>query len=212
MNKKTVIYLTIILSFVVGLYSYYLMPEKMASHWNTQGQVDGYVSRNFGVFFFPCFLLFLALLLLFVPKIDPLKKNIEKFKDDYEMFVLMFTVFLFYVYVLTLLWNMGEVFNMNMVLMPAFAILFYYIGILLEKTKRNYFIGIKTPWTLASDKVWDKTHKLGGKLFKTAGFLALISIFFSQHAFFFVLIPIIVFSLYLFIFSYFEFKGENNRD
>ncbi len=210
MNKKIFVYIIIFLSFVVGLYSYYLMPERMASHWNAQGQVDGYVSKGFGVFFFPCFLLFLALLLLFIPKIDPLKKNIEKFKESYEMFIVFFTVFFFYVYVLTLLWNMGTVFNMNMVLMPALAILFYYIGILLEKTKRNYFIGIKTPWTLASDKVWEKTHKLGGKLFKIAGLFALISVFFSQYAFCLFFVPIIVFSIYLFVYSYFEFKKENN--
>lgn len=156
----------------------------------------------------PSLLLFLAIVLLLVPNIDPLKKNIEKFKDDYEMFIVWFVVFFFYLYVLTLLWNMGAVFNMNNMLMPAFGIFFYYIGILLEKAKRNFFIGIRTPWTLSSDKVWDKTHKLGGKLFKLSGLLALISIFFSGYAFFFVFIPIISFSLILVIYSYYEFKKE----
>lgn len=210
MNKKIFVYLIIVLSFVVGFYSYNLMPERMASHWNVLGQVDGYVSRDFGVFFFPIFLLVLSLILLSVPNLDPLKKNIEKFKDDYEIFVVWFSVFFFYIYALTLLWNMGVVFNMNVVLMPAFGILFYYIGILLEKTKRNYFIGIKTPWTLASDKVWDKTHKLGAKLFKLMGLLALISVFFPQCAFILVFVPIIGFTIFLIIYSYYEFKKESD--
>jgi uncharacterized membrane protein len=209
MNKKKLVFIIITLCFVVGFYFYNLMPEQMASHWDAQGQVNGYVSKDFGVFFFPVLLLILSLFLLYIPNIDPLKKNIEKFRDDYEMFVVWFTVFFFYVYILTLLWNLGIVFNMNMVLMPAFAVLFYYMGVLLEKAKRNYFIGIRTPWTLASDKVWDKTHKLGAKLFKVTGLLALFSIFFYNYAFFFVFIPIIGSSLYLVIYSYYEFKKEN---
>ena len=209
MNKKIFVFLVIALTFVVGFCSYNLMPEAMASHWNIQGQVDGYVSRDFGVFFFPVFLLVLSLILLSVPNLDPLKKNIEKFKDDYEMFVVWFAVFFFYIYVLTLLWNMGFVFNMNMVLMPAMGLLFFFMGSMLNKAKRNYFIGIRTPWTLASDKVWDKTHKLGAKLFKLMGLLALISVFFPQCAFIFVFVPIIGFSLFLVIYSYYEFKKEN---
>ncbi len=209
MNKKILVSLIVVLCFVVGFYSYFLMPEQMASHWNFKGEADGYTSREFGVFFFPFLISLIALLLFFVPKIDPLKKNIEKFKDDYEMFIVWFTVFFFYLYVLTLLWNMGIAFNMNMVLMPGFGLFFYFIGNLIEKAKRNFFIGIRTPWTLSSDKVWDKTHQLGGKLYKTIGILAFISIFFSDYAFFFVFIPIIIFSIYLVFYSYFQFKKES---
>lgn len=208
MNKKILIFSIVVLCFVLGFFSYYLMPEKMASHWNIEGKVDGYVSKDFGVFFLPLFLLILVIILLLVPNIDPLKKNIEKFKDDYEMFIVLFTVFFFYLYVLTLLWNMETVFNMNTALMPAFGIFFYYIGVLLKKAKRNFFIGIRTPWTLSSDKVWDKTHKLGSKLFKLAGLLSILSIFFSKYSFFFVFIPIISFTIILIIYSYYEFKKE----
>lgn len=208
MNKKILTLIIISLCFVSGLFSYYLMPDQMASHWNIEGQVDGYVSRNFGIFFLPSFLLILALILLFVPQIDPLKKNIDKFKDDYEMFIVWFAVFFFYVYVLTLFWNMGISFNMNTALMPALGFLFFYVGVLIKKAKRNYFIGIRTPWTLASDKVWDKTHKLGSKLFKLTGLLVVVSALFPQYSFLFVFIPIIFVSLFLVAYSYYEFKKE----
>ncbi|HNP79469.1 MAG TPA: SdpI family protein [Candidatus Pacearchaeota archaeon] len=208
MNKKILTLIIISLCFVSGLFSYYLMPDQMASHWNIEGQVDGYVSRNFGIFFLPSFLLILALILLFVPQIDPLKKNIDKFKDDYEMFIVWFAVFFFYVYVLTLFWNMGISFNMNTALMPALGFFFFYVGVLIEKAKRNYFIGIRTPWTLASDKVWDKTHKLGSKLFKLTGLLVVVSALFPQYSFLFVFVPIIFISLFLIIYSYNEFRKE----
>jgi len=208
MNKKIIIFSVIIITFLVGIFSYPLVPDKMASHWNAQGLVDGYVSKCFGLFFFPVLILITSLFLLLIPKIDPLKKNIEKFQEEYDLFVVWFTVFFFYIYALTLLWNMGATFNMTLVLMPAFAVLFYFMAILLEKAKRNYFIGIRTPWTLASDEVWNKTHKLGAKLFKIVALFTLISVFFTQFSFYFLFIPLIVFSLYLVFYSYFEFKRE----
>jgi uncharacterized membrane protein len=92
--------------------------------------------------------------------------------------------------------------------MPALGLFFYYIGILLKKQRGTFLLVIRTPWTLSSDKVWDKTHRLGSKLFKISGLLALISIFFSEYAFFFVFIPIISFTITLIIYSYYEFKKE----
>ncbi|MDD3170508.1 MAG: SdpI family protein [Candidatus Paceibacterota bacterium] len=208
MNKKIIIFSVIIIAFLMGIFSYPLVPDRMASHWNEQGLVNGYVSKGVGLFFFPILILIISLFLLLIPKIDPLKKNIEKFQEEYDLFVVWFTVFFFYIYALTLLWNMGATFSMTLVLMPAFAALFYFMAILLEKAKRNYFIGIRTPWTLASDEVWNKTHKLGAKLFKIVALFTLISVFFTQFSFYFVFIPLIVFSLYLVFYSYSEFKRE----
>ncbi|MDD5696970.1 MAG: SdpI family protein [Candidatus Pacebacteria bacterium] len=209
MNKKIIIFSVVLIAFLMGAFSYPLVPEKMASHWNAQGAVDGYVSKCFGLFFFPFLILIISLFLLLVPKIDPLKKNIEKFGEEYDLFVVWLTVFFFYIYTLTLLWNMGATFNMTFVLMPAFAALFYFMGILLEKAKRNYFIGIRTPWTLASDEVWNKTHKLGARLYKIVALLTLVSMLFAEFSLYFLFIPLIVFSLYLILYSYLEFKrGE----
>ena len=98
------------------------------------------------------------LLFVAIPRIDPLKANIEKFRTFYDRFVVLFMVFFFYFYLLTILWNMGVQYNFNQVLAPAFGGLFYYIGVMIEHAKRNWFVGIKTPWTLSSENVWDKTH------------------------------------------------------
>jgi len=77
---------------------------------------------------------------------------------------------------------------------------------LLEKSERNWFIGIRTPWTMSSDKIWHKTHILGGKLFKIAGIIAIIGIFFGKIAFFFIIIPMILFAIYLVVYSYLEYR------
>ncbi|MCK5176311.1 MAG: SdpI family protein, partial [Candidatus Aenigmarchaeota archaeon] len=157
MKTQTIILTILLLSFAIGIYIYPQMPDKMASHWNAQGQVDGYMSKFWGVFLMPTISVGLLLLFLLIPKIDPLKANIEKFRKYYDDFIVMMIAFLFYVYLLTLVWNSGFVFNMTQFLTPASGLMFYYIGILTQNAKRNWFIGIRTPWTLSSENVWNKT-------------------------------------------------------
>ena len=210
-KSRIIILLIILISFAVGIYLYPLFPDTMASHWNVQGQVDGYMSKFWGAFLMPFIVVGLFLLFIVIPKIDPLKENIEKFRKYYETFIVAIILFLFYLYILTLLWNLGVRFDMNRFLIPAFGILFYCAGILVENAKRNWFIGIRTPWTLSSEVVWEKTHKIGGKLFKIAGIIALLGIFIPQYTFFLVMIPVLSFSLYVIVYSYFEYQKEEKR-
>jgi len=132
--------------------------------------------------------------------------NIEKFRKYYDTFVISIILFLFYLYILTILWNTGRRLDIVKFLAPAFGMLFFYCGVLMENIKRNWFIGIRTPWTLSDDRVWEKTHKIGGKLFKISGVISLTGIFFPRPAVFFIIVPVLLFSLYTLIFSYFEFK------
>jgi len=207
MKKSIIIILLIILiSFAVGIYLYPQMPEKIASHWNAQGEVDGYMSKFWGLFLMPIISLALFLLFLFIPKIDPLKANIEKFRKYFDYFMVIFFAFLFYLYLLTIAWNLGERFNMIQFLSPAFGTLFFYCGIMIENAKRNWFIGIRTPWTLSNEEVWKKTHDVGGKLFKIAGVIAFGGLILPNLALFLVLFPVLFFTLYVTVYSYLEYK------
>lgn len=209
MRKSEIIILIIILiSFAIGIYFYSQMPEKMASHWNTKGQVDGYMSKFWGLFLMPLISLGMFLLFILIPKIDPLKENIKKFRRYFDWFILLIIIFLFYLYLLTISWNLDFRFDFIRFLMPAFGLLFYYAGILIENAKRNWFVGIRTPWTLSNEKVWNKTHQIGGKLFKIAGVVTFLGILFPAYAIFFAIFPIISVSLYLIIYSYFEYQKE----
>jgi uncharacterized membrane protein len=211
-RNEIIILAIIILSFVIGVYSYPQMPEKVASHWNAEGQVNGYLSKFWGVFLMPIISAGIFLFFIFIPGIDPLKSNIQQFRKHYDGFVVLIMVFLFYLYLLTIFWNSGHTFNMTVFLSPALAVLFYYSGVLIENAKRNWFIGIRTPWTLSSANVWDKTHKIGGKLFKIAGVVALLAIFFESFAVFFIVVPVILISIYTVAYSYFEYQKEKTHE
>ncbi len=198
--------LLLVISVLIGIAIYPKMPQEMASHWNALGQADGYMPKFWGIAILPIIYAIVILLLVFLPAIDPLKKNIAKFKSYYDLFILMMSAFLFYLYILTLIWNLGYRFNMTLMLIPSFALLFYYTGMLLEHSKRNWFIGIKTPWTLSSDKVWDKTHKQGAILFKITGAITLLGMLFPRYSIAFVIVPVITVSIWLFVYSYIVFK------
>ena len=206
---KKLIFLIVIISFLVGLYFYPQLPDQMASHWNTKGEVDGHMTKFWGTFLMPLMMIFMLFLFLFIPKIDPLKKNIERFRKYFDGFILVFLLFFLYIYLLTLFYNIGYRFNMGQLMLPAMGFLLYYCGILIKNAKRNWFIGIRTPWTLSSDRVWDKTHRLGAILYKIAGIIALVGILFPNYILWILFVPLIGFSIFLIFYSYFEYKkGE----
>ncbi len=211
MKKQSIMWGIIFISFVLGIALYPALPERIATHWGANGEVNGYAPKSFGLFFMPMLSLLLVGLFLLIPKIDPMKANIEKFRAYYDSFIISFLLFLFYIHILTLAWNFGIRFNMTLAILPAISLLFYYIGIMFENAKRNWFIGIRTPWTLSSDRVWDRTHKLGASLYKAAAFTALLGILFEKYAVFFLIIPIIFVSIYLVIYSYLEYRKEKGN-
>ena len=207
-NIQILIIGLILVSFLIGAYLYPYMPEKMASHWDANGSVDGYMPKLWGLFLLPVISAILFLTFMLIPKIDPHKGNIEKFRGHFDVFILLLFVFLFYVHMLTMLWNLSYRFNIIQLLTPAFGLLIYYAGIMMENAKQNWFIGVRTPWTLSSEVVWDKTNKLAGKLFKVAGVLAAMGLIFPKYAIFLILVPVILAAVYPIIYSYQKYQQE----
>ncbi|MBK8782496.1 MAG: SdpI family protein [Anaerolineales bacterium] len=213
MNIKTtsIIVLTLIaIALVAGLSLWNQLPDQMASHWNSNDQVDGYISRFWGVFLMPLITLGMFVLFLVVPGIDPLKANIAQFREAFNIFIALMVAFMLYVHGLTLVWSLGyQDFKMSAAMLPFMGILFIAIGYLLRQAKRNFFIGIRTPWTLSSDSVWDKTHQLGSTLFMVSGAFAILGGFFGgMTAIWLMFVPLIGSSLFLVVYSYVLYRGE----
>jgi uncharacterized membrane protein len=197
----------VLVFFILAGVFYPLMPEMMASHWNAKGEADGTISRFWGLFLFPLISLGITLILLAVPKIDPLKANIQKFKGYYYGFIIAFLTYFLYIYILTLVWNLGWKFNFSLTVIPAIGVLMIIVGMLFSKAKRNFFIGIRTPWTLSSDEVWNRTHRLGGKLFKIAGIIIILLSFVPEIAIYVFLGLFLGIVIWLVLYSYVLYRG-----
>lgn len=214
MNKSQIIVLGIIsLSFIVALsfYGSSCLPDRLASHWNARGQVDGYLPKFWGLFLMPLISLPLFGLFVLAPKIDPLKENIKGFRKYYDGFIVLIIAFLFYLQLLTIAWNVGLRFDLLKLLVPVLSIVFFAAGILMEHAKRNWFIGVRTPWTLSSDSVWDKTHRLGGKLFKATALVSLLGFFWADGAFLFLILPALASGLFIVFYSYYLYRQEAKK-
>jgi len=211
-TRTTLIIVTILIvaSTLAGILLWNQLPEPMASHWGVNDQVNGYMSKFWGVFLMPVITIAMLLLFLVIPSIDPLKANIAQFRDYFNSFIALIVAFMVYIYGLTLVWNLGYIsFRMSTAMLPAMGLLFIFVGLMIGKAKRNYFIGIRTPWTLSSDKVWDETHRVGGKLFIASGVLALLGAFFPDYAIWFIMVPVLGTALFTVVYSYVVFQRES---
>lgn len=212
-NTTSIIVLTLIaITVIAGALLWNQLPEQMASHWNTNDQVDGYMPKFWGVFLMPLVTLGMLALFIVLPNMDPLKANIAQFRGAFNLFIVLIVAFMLYIHGLTLAWSLGyQDFKMSAAMLPFLGILFIFIGYLLRQAKRNFFIGIRTPWTLSSDMVWDKTHQLGSILFMVSGALAFVGSFLGgMMAFWLLFVPLMGSTLFLVIYSYVLYRNETH--
>lgn len=209
MNKSFYLGLAIILvMLIVGFVIYPHLPSTVASHWDAQGQPNGYSSPLFSVIGLPIIAIIFFFLLYYLPRFDPLKENYKYFQRYYDGFILMFLLFFLYLHLMILVFGLGYTFNFTIAIIPAFFFLFLYLGIMFKHTKRNYFVGIRTPWALQSDNNWDKTHLFGSKLFIISAFIGLLGFIFPKAAILFIIVPILTSAIACFVYSYIVFKDS----
>ena len=212
MSTRTTLVLSLILilaATLAGLLLWNRLPDPMPAHWNAAGEIDGYMSKFWGIFLMPVITIALVPLFLVIPNIDPLKANIAKFRGVFNWFIVIFVAYMLFIYALTLAAALGVQFNMTAMLLPVVGLLFIGAGYMMSKAKRNFFIGIRTPWTLSSDRVWNETHRLGSTLFIACGVLAILGSFFGgMAAFWLMLVPLIVSSVFLVVYSYVLYRRE----
>ncbi len=205
----TVSFVLIAVALLAGAALYSRLPDPMPSHWNASGQVDDYMPKFWGVFLMPVVTTALVGLFMLIPSIDPLKANIAQFRGVFNWFIVAFVAYMLYIYALTLAAALGYPFNMTLMLIPVVGLLFVGVGFMMGKAKRNFFIGIRTPWTLSSETVWDETHKLGSKMFVVAGVVTIVSAFLGEAGFLLMMIALLAAAFVPIIYSYILWRREN---
>lgn len=201
--------IVILATFAVSIYYYQFLPETLITHWDSEGLPNGTMGKFWGLFLVPIISLVIFLLFIALPYIDPLKNNIKKFMNYYDSLILIILLFLLYLHLLSILWNLGYKFQFNLAFIPAFAFLFIYIGFIMNHLKRNWFIGIRTPWTMSSDHIWEKTHRLGSRLFVASGIISLFGILLPNLTLYLLLMPIILSAVFLVVYSYIIYRKKN---
>jgi uncharacterized membrane protein len=194
------------LSVLASVLAYPEMPARMATHWNAAGEVDGQMSKSIALALFPALSAILLGAFAALPRIDPLGENVARFREQYDTFVVLLLAFLTYVHVLVLAVNAGYEFEMVQALAPAVGVLLYYVGVLSEHAEQNWFVGIRTPWTLSDEEVWKQTHERAAPLFKFAGVVAALAALVPAYAELLIAGTVAAVALYATVYSYLEYR------
>lgn len=166
--------LILLITIALSLWAYPQLPLKVASHWDFQGQVNGWSSRNFHAIFFPALLIIMYIFFLLMPYFDPKKENYKKFAKIYILIKDSVLFVLFGVFAAATFSNLGYPINIGAVACGLIGLLLIVLGANFKGLKQNWFVGIRTPWAISSENVWDKTHRFGGKVFIIWGFLLIL--------------------------------------
>jgi len=204
-----------IFSAFVGISAFFVypyLPNLIPTHWGISGQIDAYSDKKmvFLIAFLP-----LALMALFtaIPRIDPKKISYQLHGKAYEIVVISMIFFMSALYFITTAVALGYDLPVDTFVKLGVALLFIIMGNVLGQVRHNYFFGIRTPWTLANEVVWRKTHRVGAYGFVLAGIFALFSAFLKgMLSFILMFVPLAVLVFYLFIYSYLVFKKLEKQD
>ena len=159
----------VILAFAITAALYQRLPDSVPVHWNVRGEPNGFMAKPWGPFMLPLVMAGVYLVLTVIPHISPRGYRIERFQRVFEILQAAILAFLFFVTVIALLAGTGTPVPVDRAMLAGVGLLLVVLGNFMGKLTKNFFVGIRTPWTLASDEVWLRTHRLGGKLFVIAG-------------------------------------------
>lgn len=202
----------LVLLFGLAAVSWSAAPERIPVHWNVYGQVDRYGGKAEGLLLLPAIALAVYALLLALPRIDPLRANYAAFAGAYTLIRVAILAVLAAVYGVILLTMRGYAVDVGQAVSLAIGGLFVVLGAAMGRIRRNWFVGIRTPWTLTSDVAWARTHRLAGWLFGALGvLLALTGLVRAQWWMWTVLGGSLAVALFLVIFSYLAWRGDPAR-
>ena len=202
----------IVVTFVGAILVYPRLPDRVPIHWDIHDRVNGYGPRWMATFLMPVMLLALWGLMRFLPRIDPRRANYAKMQGVYDLVVNVMLTLIAVLHFVVLGAASGVPISIARVVPAIVGVALIVIGRLLPLAQPNWWFGIRTPWTLSNDRVWARTHRVGGYVMMTIGVLAIVaSILGMTIASAAVGIVAAALGLGLIAYSYFAWKQETSQ-
>ncbi len=208
-RSTTIIALVIIgLQIAISAGTYPFLPPIVPSHWDAAGNVNGYLPKFTNAVLFPALSIGIFLLMRILLAAGPRLSNQDPRATQRISSLILVGILLFMlvIQIITLAIPLGVPINVSFVINLLVSVLFIFIGNYLGKLQRNFWAGIRTPWTLSSDIVWERTHRLGGWLFVGAGVLGIITAFIPTLRIWGIVGPILLVSAILVVYSYIVYR------
>jgi uncharacterized membrane protein len=152
------------------------LPERIPTHWDFRGEVNGWSSRTVGAFFAPVLGTLLWLGLPLLRRLDPRRKNYERFDDTFFVLVNCIVVFMGVMHVLMLGSALGWPIDVSRSVFALLGVVFIVLGNFLPRIRSNWWMGVRTPWTLENERVWRETHRMAGWTFVGGGVIAMLAV------------------------------------
>lgn len=165
-----------LLQIVASCLVFQYLPERVPTHWNVAGEIDGWGGR-WSLFLPSAITILISLLLYFMPSFDPKGVNIKRSGKGYPLIMISTALLMAVLLVITIYSGLGYATPVDKIIPVSIGIMFIIIGNYLPQAKQNYSYGIRLPWTLNNEEVWTKTHRIGGIVFAIDGLLFILGIF-----------------------------------
>lgn len=210
-KKELPLLLLIIAAFAISFYYYPMLPDKIPTHWNFKGEIDGYSGKTAGAYMMPIMNLGMYILFIFLPALDPKRENYKLFESTYIYFRYIFHIFFFGMHLMIIAAALGYPVDTGRLVMIGVSLLFMLMGNVMGRLKHNYFVGIRTPWTLANEEVWRRTHRLGAYLWTGFGLLGAILAFLKVNLGWIFILVLMLPAFIPIVYSYLIFNKLKNK-
>lgn len=180
MNTRTAVLSSLALIAGICLYTLLLyprLPDTMPIHWDLHGKPNGWMGKSGGVLFGPGVMLVMFAFQLGASRLSPRDYDVDAFRPAFNYLMVLVAGLFGFIQVIILHAALNASFDSGKVLIGGLMLFMAAVGNLMGKVRRNFWVGVRTPWTLASDRVWNATHRLAARLMVAAGLLGAVAIF-----------------------------------
>ena len=205
----------IAIQIIVGIIGFIVLPDTVPIHWGINGQVNGYGPKWVNTFLIPLISLgiyvLIRVLLTAGPRLGGRQATAANLQIA-KVIIASIILFMLVIQLATIAQSLSIGFDMTTVIMLAVSVLFIFIGNYMGKMRRNFWMGIRTPWTLTNSVVWERTHRLGGWLFVAVGLIGIVCSFIPSLRLWGIVVPILAVCVFLCIYSYVIYRQETKGE